>query len=166
MYKFIRNSVFCQADTRKKIETISKNYSDIIAEHVMKCVVYGKSNPDYNHWIEDAICTYINTVGRRKNKSKIKANVFEDVMFYSIGDEPYDAKMFMLDWLDDNDKSATPYPKFVITYELCIKLCNCYSELAKKVSNWLATHKHDGRESYKPEILSIVKPVIEKYSNA
>lgn len=53
MYKFIRNSVFCQADAKKKIEAISKNYSDIIAEHVMKCVVFGKSHPDYVHLIED-----------------------------------------------------------------------------------------------------------------
>lgn len=53
LYKFIRNSVFCQADAKKKIEALSKNYSDIIAEHVMKCVVFGKSHPDYVHLIED-----------------------------------------------------------------------------------------------------------------
>jgi hypothetical protein len=165
LYKFIRNSIFCQADAKKKIEALSKNYSDIIAEHVMKCVVFGKSHPDYVHWIEDEICTYINTVGRRRNKSNIKPYVFEDTMFYSIGDEPYDAKMFMLDWLDENSKKDRPYPRFVITSELCTKICKCYSELAEKVSNWLAKHKHDGRESYKDEILSIVKPIIDKYSN-
>lgn len=165
MYKFIRNPIFCQADRRKKIEAISKNYSDIIAEHVMKCIVYGKSHLDYSHWIEDEICIYINTVGRRRNKSKIKPSVFEDAMFYSIGDEPYDAKMFMLDWLDENIKNKNPYPKFVITSELCTKLCNCYSELAKNVSIWLSKHKHDDRESYRCEILSIVKPIIDKYAN-
>ena len=67
---FVKIGIFGMASDRRKILDTLYNYSQPIADHIIKCVVYSSKDRDYNHWISE-IATWLSTINALKPKKDL-----------------------------------------------------------------------------------------------
>ena len=150
------------ADERRKILDTAYSYSSSIGNHIIKCVVYGKADKYYNHWI-DEISTWITDINSRKPKKgfKLKPKDYKDNLFVDIGDEVQDAKRELLKFQRRYTEGPdAAYPEFEITQDLYFDLFDCYWELANMISKKLGKYN---QETAKADITSDIHRVLDKY---
>ena len=74
---------------RKKVIDKVKDYSEIIVEHIIKCVVYKKSlgEADYYHWKNEEICGYCGLINEYevKKSGKLKKDVYARALLENNG---------------------------------------------------------------------------------
>ena len=158
----MKRLIYAMSYDRRKILHTAYRYSGMIADHVIKCIVYKQSNVDYDHWIGET-ANWIAAINRMKPKKgfKLKAKDYKDNLFIGLGDELRDAE------LDLNrfkhlyvNHAVDPYPDFEITSKLCENLFNAYWELADVISKKLG--KYD-EEAAKADITLDIHKVLDKY---
>lgn len=150
--------IFGMADEKKKVLDTLYNYARTLATHVIKCVVYGNSTGDYDHWLQE-ITNYIWDANNLKPKkgTVIRPVQYQTSLFAWIGDEPNDAHRELKTFKRLRVKTGD-YPEFEITQNLYFNLYHCYNELAKSCSKKLSKFKS------RAEVYSFVKKIIDKYA--
>jgi len=91
--KILNNELECpsyeMALPRKKVIDKIKEYSEIILEHIIKCVVYGKSlgEANYFHWKNEEICGYCKLINEYevKKSKKLKEDAYIQALLENNG---------------------------------------------------------------------------------
>ena len=127
--------ILAMVNTRERIRDSAIMFSEEIANHIIKCVVYSKNSVDFNHWIHE-VATWIFDVSNQKPKKgcKIRPEDYEEWLFSGFGDEisdvPRDLRAFHHKFVRFNDH---PYPDFNITSDLCNILFDTVNQLREIV---------------------------------
>lgn len=159
----MKRVIYAMAEDRRKILDTAYNYSSKIADHIMKCVVYGKSHQDYNGWIEEITNKYIADINAMKPKKgfKMKPRDYKNNLFAGIGTEVQDAKRELMRFRRKyTNLEKDPYPDFEITQELYFRLFDAYWDLADVLSKKLGKYKE---ETASAEIIADIHKVLDKY---
>lgn len=132
------NNVFLTEMAMPKKEVMNKisTFSDLIMEHIIKCVVYGDSTKDFSHWIIE-ISNFLSIINDYKVKScsgKLKYEEYLKCVFYdSQGDEEQDMRQNLRVF-----KLHKSYPDFDITSSMISQLWGVFSRIAKECSTIFA----------------------------
>ncbi len=82
-------SAYEMALPRKKVIDKIKAYSEVIVEHLIKCVVYGKNLgiENYRHWKDEEICRYCELINSYevKDSKKLKKEDYEKFLLENNG---------------------------------------------------------------------------------
>ena len=152
--------IFGMASDRRKILDTMYNYSQQVADHIMKCVVYSSDHRDYNHWISEIATWFwdVNTLTPKKG-FKLKPNDYVENLFVGIGDELKDAKQEL--WRFHNKYVISHnYPDFEITYDLYKTLFDAYWEIANFFSHTLGKYEET---IAKDKITYDLHKILDKY---
>ena len=104
-------------------------YKKCIAEHIIKCVVYGDSLDCYNHWVDEISAWFFdinNTQLKiKRNPPKFKDFEYKDFVFGLLGTTTTDASGALLSFKANN----ASYPDFEITRSLVLSLYGASGDL-------------------------------------
>ena len=109
--------------------------------HLFKCVVFGDSTGDFNHWIQE-IAGYldaINDVKLKGSNKKPSVKFYEDNFFYLFGDEAGDYRGGLKDF---KNRIGKKYPLFEITEELYNKVFEVVQDFALYFANNFARNNN------------------------
>ena len=127
--------IYGMAYDRNKIKSRAIFYSDDIAEHIMKCIIYSREHKDYNHWIEE-ISEWIFKISDMAPKKgfKIKNSDYQSWLLNGFGDEQSDMRKD-LEFFRDKFvvKHKEPFKDFDITLELCENLFDIITNINNKI---------------------------------
>lgn len=124
MKRLIKSStdIFGMSVPRAKAIDILKAYSETLAYHLVKCVVYGDElgQDNFKHWVEDEICEYLsiaNDVLTKPKNRKLKEKDYLDTIFADIGTTKQDANIVIRRFRIENKRKQS-YPDFIVSPEL------------------------------------------------
>ncbi len=138
------------------------DYSDIVGDHILKCVVYGNSLGCIEHWFSE-IATFFEKIGKMEVKGsvKLKPSEYKTCLFDTyaeIGNKnDYDQELFHF---KVKQVAGGDYPDFDITDNVIERLCNATKELCNVVCSMIASIKI--RYSVR-EYKEVVKNIIFNY---
>lgn len=135
MKRLIRSaqSILGMADSREKIRNAALSYSDEVAMHVMKCVIYSSESPYYNHWIHE-IANWIFEVSDMSPKKgfKIKPKDYAEWVFNYFGEDLDDYKRDVRRFHNDHVNHGN-YGEFDISYDLYSTLYGVALDLKSQI---------------------------------
>ncbi len=162
-----RSPIYGFAFERQEIRDTSKSYKDKIAEHIIKCVVYSVSYTDYSHWIDELVNWLIDIDRMKPKKFKIKSKDYRETAFSKIGTSVSDAESALNKFRENFtlvDKN--PFPDFVITYNLCDRLCSAYNEFADVISEKLGKYNSENQQARARDVMTKdIRNILDKYCN-
>ena len=160
----MKRIIYGMSYDRRKILDDAYSYSEKIADHIMKCVVYGKQHKDYEHWIKDELCNkWFKDINDKtpKKHSGIKPDAYKKNLFAYMGDEVQDAKRDLMHFKRKYvEKAKNPYPDFEITQDLYFRVFDAYWKLADVISKKIGKYKESTAEQ---DIVSDIHSVLDKY---
>lgn len=151
--------IFGMASTRDAVISRLKSYSKTLTYHIIKCVIYGDSTGDLDHWIHDEICEYLaianNLYIKPKNK-KLKVIDYENSLFSMMGDSEIDAQNCLREFRLYNNRTSK-YPAFDITSDMVDRLYSTFQSIIHKMCPILATSNNLDRDDFVSMIYSSIK---------
>lgn len=150
--------IFGMAEDRQHILSICRNFSEPLAEHIIKCIVYRDSTGNLHHWINE-ISFWLWRINNLKPKKgfRIKSQQYRDSLFIGLGTELNDIEND-LEIFQDLHVRTKEYPEFRITDQLCKDAFNCYWNIADATCDKLGTFQS------RQEVLDIVEFIIHTYT--
>lgn len=140
---------------KKKIDSLS----DIILEHVCKCVLYRNKTNDYRHWIYDEIATwisYINDVTIKPANKKMKAKDYANHLFGGFGDSYADARLNLNLEYNRCRKAKEQYPEVEITHDMITDMVNISNQLTSEFSELLSSNNDLTKEEIGNRVRNIL----------
>lgn len=163
--KISKHGIYAMAENIAVMYKQMDSVSLQIHEHIGKCIIWGASYKDFDHWVSDEIASWIDRIARKKPKSKLKPGAVKDHLFNVVGDEYVDAYLDLLSIYEDSQRKVPPYPEKEITQELGDRFFHAYREIESYFSKYIATHKFDrpAGSSYKDEIVTVLYSILDRY---
>lgn len=143
---------------KKRIEDLS----DIILEHICKCILYGDSTHDYHHWIYEEVSNwlyYINRITVKPRDKKLKVRDYADFIFGGFGDDMADAELNLNLEYNKCRRANPPYPEVKITNDMVKSLFNITRDLKSSLPALLAAENNLVKE----DIGALVESVLNRY---
>ena len=136
----IRNNeqVFAMSMNRSDAIKYIERYPDMLITRIVKCVVYGDSTGNLQHWVKE-ICNYLNAVNGvsvKPGAHKLKQYDYLKHLFRALGDSKNDARFHLLDF---RSRFGEDYPDFEITDGLITKLFNTFFYMKENLPNLFAS---------------------------
>ena len=72
---FRRTAIYAMSMERDNAKIRVKGFSDVLPEHIIKCVVYGNTTNDLHHWVCVELCGFlsiVNDITVRPHNKKLK----------------------------------------------------------------------------------------------
>ena len=120
MKLFRHKPIFAMSMDRSRAIKRMEGFSEVLPEHIIKCIVYGNTTNDLHHWVRHEICGYLSVVNNitvRPNDKKLKAADYISNLFGFMGDARNDAYVALGTFAVQNRQSKQ-YPDFKVTEEL------------------------------------------------
>lgn len=136
---------------------------DIHFEHIMKCIVFGNSLNNLNHWCDEVASSMqnINKL-KTKNNTKLKENEYLDNFLLSHGDTKEDFE-YKLKTLSQTWRNK--YPKFEITKELINKTYNIFIDLASYLAPILNKVNNYNKDYFKSKLMDYFNDYEDMYKD-
>lgn len=118
--------------SKSKAEELASRYSDTVAEHLAKCVIYGDETNNLTHWIREIghKIYLVNNITLKPSGKKMKPQVYENTIFDSMGTTEMDVNILLEDMAF---RYVGKYPKFSVTEELVHKVYMVFERVKKLV---------------------------------
>jgi len=149
--------------SRKRILDRLDNYSDLINEHLCKCIIYGPIKNQlfgkYDHWITE-IAQVINAVNSMTldGKKKLKESDYRQ-LFAAFGTTLQDAETnITLQYVSDRN-SKNPYPEVEIDERTYAHMYAASLKIAEDFSRILATNNKWEKSDIIRHLHEIIDPL-------
>ena len=165
MKKMIKSeTILAMAMDKSRLEKRMDAWSDVIAQHLAKCAMYGDTLPGdkYNHWIEDEIATYIrdtNDIVCKHNKRKLKPKQYEDKLFGWLSNDAAEARSNLHDLQIHNKKSSQPYPYVEVDDVMVERMRKISEQVIKVFVPLLASVNSATKYEIETKLHEIIDPV-------
>lgn len=144
MKKYIKSEyILSMALPRKQALQHLSNDSEVLKDHVIKCILYADlRSDDMYHWIHDEISSWLEDASEIECKSKLKPKDYLDTVFSAFGTSFTDTRVLLKSFRKKYClRSSDPYPDFEITSDLVeqvsytfqVLINTCIPYLSKKV---------------------------------
>lgn len=128
------------ATDRSKIIVHLNNLNSTLLLHVIKCVLYGNTTNNLDHWL-DEIASYIDDANSLKfnRDKKLKQYYYEDEFFFYSGDsaEDYDKKVdaFIQRYSNRYPSALESRGASILVFEFLVALSEKFSPLLSSKNN-------------------------------
>ena len=125
--------------SKSKAEELASRYSDTVAEHLAKCVIYGDETNNLSHWIKEIShkLYLVNNVTLKPYGKKMKSQVYENPIFDSMGTTEMDVNILLEDMAF---RYTGKYPEFSVTDELIHKVYTVFEQVKRLVTPILSSN--------------------------
>ena len=120
IYAF-KQPVYAMSFPRDRARIKIESLSELVLEHVCKCILYRDMTNSYRHWVYDEIATwlsYINDITVKPKDKKLKQSDYDAWVFGVFGDTYADARLNLALQRKKCLKEVPPYPEVSITDEM------------------------------------------------
>lgn len=152
LYVYAKEAILGMAFERPDAIKHLRGLSETLMFHMVKCIVYGNSTGDYDHWIEDEISSYLasaNDVRMKPNNKKPKLDSFNRYLFGMLGDSVQDSGVCIATFRAWNEKKKK-YPEFIQTKEMAQRLYKATQNLKRLVLPLLGSKNDYDMDDFKP----------------
>lgn len=149
---FNRTSIYAMSMDRSRALKRIDGFSEVLPEHIIKCVVYGNTTNDLHHWVCHEICGYlgiVNEITVRPNDKKLKASDYASSLFGFMGDAWNDAYVALGTYALENERSKQ-YPAFEVTDELVDRVFFAFQSIITDTVPIFTTKNNMKREDFIP----------------
>ena len=158
------DAIFAMAMGKARLEKRMDAWSDLIAEHLSKCAMYGDTLPGdkYNHWIEDEIATYIsdtNDIVCKHNKRKLKVKQYENRLFGWLSDEAAEAKSNLHNLQIQNKKALESYPYVEVDEAMIERMRKISGQVVSTFVPILSSINNITKDEIEDKLHHIIDPV-------
>lgn len=156
--------IFAMATSKDKLEQRMESWSELIAEHLSKCAMYGDTLPNnkYNHWIEDELATWISDINDtvcKHNKKKLKARQYEDGLFGWLSDSPVEARANLHHQQILNRNAARSYPDVEVDINMIDRMTTISTAVLRVFVPMLASKNTLSKKDIEAELHKLIDPV-------
>ena len=139
--------------SRQQALSIVDSYVVEYSNHLLKCVIFGNSTNNLNHWADEIAeyLDYINSIKIKPNNNKVRENYLYDYFFLASGDVEFDYQIVLKSF---QNKHGKKYPKFEITSSLVSKTYNTFLDFADMFASVLSKNNSYDKEWFKNKILN------------
>jgi len=154
--------IYCMATPRAKAISMMQGLEDEINEHITKCIVYGNSTDDLDHWISEISewLYQINQIEVKPNAKKLKESDYSKNAFGCFGDAVKDAGVYLTVFRVKTAKMGDAYPDFTVTSELQNKLFTAWNLFLKTFPPIFATKNNHTKQDFVDEVSHILKGLL------
>lgn len=152
LYVYAKQVILGMAFDRPDAILHMRKLAETLMFHMVKCIVYGNSTGNYNHWIEDEISSYLasaNAIRLKPSNKKPKLDMFNRYLFGMLGDDVQDAGVCIATFRAWNQKKQK-YPDFVPTEEQAIRMNKATQNLKRLVLPLLGSKNDYSMDDFKP----------------
>ena len=172
MKRFVKSSesILAMSTEKSKLEKRMEAWSDLIAEHLSKCAMYGDSLPGdkYNHWIEDELATWISDTNEticKHNHKKLKPKHYENILFGWLSDDVAEAKSNLHDLQIHNKRSGgESYPYVEVDDAMIDRMTKISSGILTTFVPLLSSINTTSKQEIETMLHNIIDPVCKEVS--
>lgn len=164
IYLKAKTAIYSMAFDRSIAINHLKKPAKTLMRHMIKCIVYGNTTGNYDHWINE-ISDYLeiaNDVRMSPKNKKPDWDMFNTYLLGELGDTELDAKVIIAEFSKDNEKAIRMgkkhYPRFDPTYDMAVRLSKAVGRLKQLIRPILCNKNNytkDGFAALVREALSV-----------
>lgn len=152
MKRVVRSYQYVQAMSVRRSDAIKSldSLSEALKNHVVKCVIYGKSlgESTYEHWI-DEISEYLsiaNDITIKPSSKKLKKDNYKNALFGAFGETLNDASIIVRVFRVTEGKN---YPDFETSDNLYQRIYTAFQDLMNKTLPILITNNSKSKADFR-----------------
>lgn len=151
---FRRTLIYAMSMERDNAKTRVKGFSDVLPEHIIKCVVYGNTTNDLHHWVCVEICDFlsiVNDITVRPHDKKLKPKDIRSWLFGAMGDSRNEASI-LLRTFNLKNKRTKEYPDFDVTEVMIDTVYYAFRTIISDTLPILTTKNNLKKEDFIPYV--------------
>lgn len=152
IYLKAKSIIYSMAFSRSVAIGHLKKPAKTLMRHMIKCIVYGNTTGNYDHWIGE-ISDYLviaNNIRLSPRNKKPDWDMFNTYLLGELGDTELDARVIIAEFKKDNEKairmSRKHYPEFEPTRDMEVRLASAVGNL-KRLIRPILCNKNDYTKS-------------------
>lgn len=129
-----------------------RDKSEVIFDHLLKCVIYKNETGSFNHWITEIATqfSYCDNLKIKSKSGKLSEDAYYKALFSdTVADEESDMKFYLSDFQLQYCYKTHKYPDFEITDKLCHEVWTTCSRIYEGASNLMSSQKDHTLQQYK-----------------
>ena len=168
MKRYIRTTyIRAMSIEKNKLEKRMEAWSELIAEHLAKCAMYGDSLGEgkYNHWIEHELATWISDTNDaicKHNNKKLKPKQYEEMLFGWLGNSRVDARVNLHELQRYNKSTSDPYPDVPVDDAMIDRMYKISKLVVQRFVPILATRNSLTKQDVESILHNIIDPVCKQ----